>query len=238
MNPLSSLVLDEPPLAVTPDVLVALGRQRVRRRRRLRVAAASGATCAAVATVVPLVSRDVTSAPPVHLADSSTPSTSYNLPAMVRVWSGAGHRLFYLSPHPGFRDSTVTFDIVVDDSSVIYGFGIPSRGAPTCPAGTSGLDACTTEQLPDGSTLRLSSTAQDGHVTHEAVVARPDGTELQIESLDVETPFPDDDEPTPFGAPTATVPAPAGAPAYSLAELRTIATQLNDVLNGRVPTPG
>lgn len=70
MNPFDTLVLDEPPLRLTPEQLLRQGRKTVRRRRLAGVASGAGLALGAAALAVPAFSSEAK--PPARLLTEPT----------------------------------------------------------------------------------------------------------------------------------------------------------------------
>lgn len=221
MNPFDTLVLDEPPLAITPDALVARGRKQVRRTRLLAVAAGSGATCAAVAIAVPLTTE--TSGPSVRLAGTATPESLAHLPQLIRTLDAdSGGRLITAADGEGHTQYYVTVDDRTDTerfrhpTTTIIRWDLPRE--PSRSACRPSYTECSSTDLPDGDELTVfHHVGDDGGDINTAVVTRASGTDLTIDSYDT-------------WLPTGAA-APSGQPGYSLAELRTLAADLAHDLN-------
>lgn len=229
MNPFDTLVIDEPPLTISPDALVARGRRTVRRRRAATVASGVGLAVGGVAVAVPALSSDPTPTTvrvgdPTPKADPWTESEQRRIPEVVRLLNKNagehGHQLIGLHVLPRFRDSTVTIDMNVDSKSTIIGWGIPSHGLTACDV-YEGLGPCRAKTLPDGASVFVGSVDDHGRTTNLVRIFRPDGTELQLRSLDILQPV-DSTEGTP---------APNGKPAYTLDQLDQVAVAVNDELD-------
>jgi hypothetical protein len=76
MNPFENLTLIEPPLTITPDALLAVGRKRVRRRRLLTLTATPLALVGGGALAVSLLTGGLSAHPLAVMTPASTPTAA------------------------------------------------------------------------------------------------------------------------------------------------------------------